>query len=114
MEAELKKAQEEAQLAHENADLAVSQRNALEAQMRKIQEEVAQLARRDTNLAGSNDSKLNSQSREEPGDAQPQEEADSATDRPGPGQMQPPNPGHNAKLPPLTQALNSSVQSTGP
>ena len=114
MEAELKKAQEEAQLARENADLAVSQRNALEAQMRKIQEEVAQLARHDTNLAGSNDSKLNSQSREEPGDAQPQEEADSATDRPGPGQTQPPNPGHNAKLPPLTQALNSSVQSTGP
>jgi hypothetical protein len=114
MEAELKKAQEEAQLAHENADLAVSQRNALEEQMRKIQEAVSPLARHDTNLTGSNDSKLKSASQEEPGDAQPQEEADSATDRPGPGQMQPPNPGHNAKLPPLTQALNSSIQSTSP
>ena len=71
MEAELKKAQEEAKLAHESADLAVSQRNALEAQMRKIEEEVAQLARHDTNLARSNDSKLISQSQEEPGDVQP-------------------------------------------
>jgi hypothetical protein len=113
MEAELTKAQEEARLAHESADLAVSQRNALEAQMRKIEEEVAQLARHDTNLAGSNDSKLISQSQEEPGDVQPQE-ADFAIDRPGPGQTQPPNPGHNAKLPPFTQVLNSSVQSTGP
>jgi TIR domain len=114
MEAELKKAQEEAQLAHESADLAISQRKALEAQMSKIQEEVAPLARHDANLAGSNDSQLNSQWLEEPGDAQPQEEADSANDQPGPGQIQPPNPGPNAKLPPLTQALNSSVHSTGP
>ena len=115
MEAELKKAQEEAQLAHETADRAVSQRGELEAQLKKAQEEMAQLTQHGADLSRSNDSKANTQSQEKREDAQPaREEADFATNRPAVGQMQPPNPGHNAKLPPLTQALNSSVQSAGP
>jgi hypothetical protein len=114
-EAELKKAQEEAALAHETADLAVSQRSALEVQLKMAQEEMAQLTHHGAEVTGSNDSKANIQSQEEREDAQPpREEADFATNRPGAGPMQPPNPGHNAKLPPLTQALNSSVQSAGP
>jgi hypothetical protein len=113
MEAALKKAEEKAQLAQENAELAASQRSEIEAQLKKTQEEKAQGARHDVELAGFYDSEPYTESQRE--DAHPDhEKADLATNQSQLGQMQPPNPGKNAKLAPLTQVLDSSVQSDHP
>ena len=115
MEAELKEAEEKAQLAQQNADLAISQRSALEAQLRKAQEEKAQLAQHVADLAASHNSAANTPSQEEREEAEPaDEDADLATNHLESGQTQPPNPGQNAKTPPLNQALNSSVPTTRP
>ena len=61
LETELKKAQEKEQLAQQNADLATSQRSALETQLKKAQEEKAQLARQDADLATGQRSALETQ-----------------------------------------------------
>ena len=115
MEAELKEAEKKAQLAQQNADLAISQRSALEAQLRKAQEEKAQLAQHVADLAASHNSAANTPSQEEREEAEPaDEDADLATNHLESGQTQPPNPGQNAKTPPLNQALNSSVPTTRP
>ena len=115
MEAELKEAEEKAQLAQQNADLAISQRGALEAELRKAQEEKAQLAQHVADLAASRNSAANPSSQEEREEAGPaDEDADLTPNQLESGQTQPPNPGQNAKTPPLIQALNSSVQSTRP
>ena len=116
METELKKAEERAQLAQRNADLAVSQQSALEAQLTKIQEEKAQqLAQHDVDLARSHVSGPNTQSQRAREDSPPDyEAADLATNQPQSGQIQPPNPGQNVKLAPLTQVLDSSAQPARP
>jgi hypothetical protein len=115
MEAELKEAEEKAQLAQQNADLAASQRSTLEAELRKAQEEKAQLAQHVADLAASRNGAANTSSQEEREAAEPaDEDADLAANQVESGQTQPPNPGQNAKTPPLIQSLNSSVQSTRP
>jgi chromosome segregation ATPase len=112
MEAQLKEAQKKAQLAQQNADLAISQRGALEAELRKAQDEKAQLAQHVADLAASRHTAATTPSQEE---AEPaDEDADLGATPLESGQTQPPNPGQNAKTPPLIQALNSSVQSTRP
>jgi len=113
LKAELEKAEEKAQLAQRNADFAVSQRSELEAQLRKAQEEKAQLAQRAANLAGFHDSAPNTQYQKD--DVQPaNEDVNLAANRPESERTQPPNPGLNAKPEPLTQTLDSSVQSDRP
>ena len=112
MEAQLKEAQKKAQLAQQNADLAISQRGALEAELRKAQKEKAQLAQHVADLAASRHSAATTPSQE---DAEPaDEDADLGAPPLESGQTQPPNPGQNAKTPPLIQALNSSVPTTRP
>ena len=113
LKVELEKAEEKAQLAQRNADFAISQRSELEAQLRKAQEEKAQLAQRAADLAGFHDSAPDTQYRKD--DVQPaNEDADLAANRPESERTQPPNPGLNAKPAPLTQTLDSSVQSDRP
>ena len=113
LKAELEKAEEKAQLAQRNADFAVRQRSELEAQLRKAQEEKAQLAQRAANLAGLHDSAPNTQYQKD--DVQPANaDVNLAASRPEYEQTQPPNPGQNAKPAPLTQTLDSSVQSDRP
>jgi hypothetical protein len=58
LETQLKEAQEKAQLAQQNADLASGQRSALEAQLKKAQEEKAQLAQQNADLASGQRSAL--------------------------------------------------------
>ncbi len=113
LKAELEKAEEKAQLAQRNADFAVSQRSELEAQLRKAQEEKAQLAQRAANPAGFHDSAPNTPYRKD--DVQPaNEDVNLAANRPESERTQPPNPGLNTKPAPLTQTLDSSVQSDRP
>jgi formate-dependent nitrite reductase cytochrome c552 subunit len=69
LETQLKKAQEEAQLAQRNADLATSQRSALENQLKKAQEDTRQA----------------------------QKHADLAANQLKSGQTQPLNPGQNSE-----------------
>jgi len=113
LKAELEKAEEKAQLAQRNADFAISQRSELEAQLRKAQEEKTQLAQRAADLAGFHDSAPNTQYRKD--DVQPaSEDVNLAANRPESERTQPPNPGLNAKPAPLTQTLDSSIQSDRP
>jgi len=113
LKAELEKAEEKAQLAQRNADFTVSQRSELEAQLRKAQEEKAQLAQGAANLAGFHDGAPNTQYQKD--DVQPaNEDVNLAANRPESERTQPPNPGLNAKPEPLTQTLDSSVQSDRP
>jgi hypothetical protein len=115
LEAELKAAQEKAQLAQQNANLAASQRSALEAELRKAQEEKAQLAQHVADLAAFGKSAATPPSQEAPEEAEPADgDADLSANKLESGQTQPPNPGQNAKTPPLIQALNSSIPSTRP
>src|SRR5271166_4209622 len=113
LKAELEKAEEKAQLAQRNADFAVSQRNELEAQLRKAREEKAQLAQRAADLAAFHDSAPNTQYWKD--EVQPvNEDVNLAANRPESERTLPPNPGLNAKPAPLTQTLDSSVQSDRP
>ena len=112
-ETELGEAKERALLAERQANLAVSQRSEMEAQLRKTQEEKAQLAQQNVDLAGFYGIGPNTKSQKEREDTD-HEDADLATNQSQSGLTQPPNPGKNAKLAPLTQALDSSVQSTRP
>jgi len=76
LETQLKKAQ----LAQRNADLAASQRSALEAQLKKAQEEKAQLAQQNTDLATGQRSALETQLKKAQEDAQQaQQNTDLAT-----------------------------------
>ena len=113
LKAELEKAEEKAQLAQRSADFAVSQRSELEAQLRKAQEEKAQLAQRAADLAAFHDSAPNTQYWKD--EVQPvNEDVNLAANRPESERTLPPNPGLNAKPAPLTQTLDSSVQSDRP
>jgi hypothetical protein len=110
LETQLGQVKERAQLAEMHAALAASKRDAMEADLKKAEEE-AQLAHQNADLAVSQ----HTRSQEEREDAQPaHEDAVLATNQPESGQMQPPNPGQNAKPAPLTQALDSSVQAARP
>jgi uncharacterized membrane protein len=113
LKAELEKAEEKAQLAQHIADFAVSQQRLLEAELTKAQEEKARLAQQDDDLAGFHNGAPDTQYQKEQEDVQPaNEDADLATNQPGSERTQPPNPGPNAMpAPPLTQRLDSSVQS---
>jgi hypothetical protein len=114
LRAELAKAEEKAQLAQHNADFAISQRTELEAQLRKAQEEKAQ-AQRDANLAGFHNSAPNTQYQKVPEDVQPAiKDVDLPANRSESERTQPPNPGQNATLAPLTQTLDSSAHSDRP
>ncbi len=61
MEAQLKDALEKLQLAQQNADLADTQRAALQAELKKAQEEKAQFAQQNTNLANGQSSQQEAQ-----------------------------------------------------
>jgi hypothetical protein len=79
LDTQLKKAEEKAQLAQQNTDLATSQRNALETELKKAQEEKAQLAQQNANLT-SQSSALETQLKEAEEKAQiAQQNADLAT-----------------------------------
>ena len=111
LETQLGEVKERARLAEMAANLAGSQRDAMEADLKKAKEE-AQLAHQNADLAVSQ----RSRSQEEREDAQPAHDEDAvlATNQAESRQMQPPNPGQNAKPAPLTQALDSSVQPARP
>jgi hypothetical protein len=102
-----------AQLAETNAKLASSQRDAMEAELKKKAKEEAQgknaqLNQHGSDLVESPDSAPETRFQEVRQDAQPaHEDAEFA-------QMQPPNPGQNAKPAPLIQPLDSPVQPTSP
>ncbi|MBV8375666.1 MAG: hypothetical protein JO279_01545 [Verrucomicrobia bacterium] len=114
-EAELGEAKERAQLAEMHANFVAGRQSGMEAQVKKTQEEKKKIAPHDVGLAGFHDSEPYTQSQKEREGAQPDhEEADLATNQPQSGQIQPPNPGQDVKLPPLTQVLDSSVQSDRP
>jgi hypothetical protein len=81
--AQLKKAEEKARLAQANIDLAASQRNTLETELRKAQDEKAQLAQQNANLI-SQSSALETQLKEAEEKAQiAQQNADLATSQRG-------------------------------
>src|SRR5260221_631849 len=61
LETQLKTAEEKLLLARQDADLANSQRSALEAELKKAQEEKAQLAQQNTNLADDQHNELETQ-----------------------------------------------------
>ncbi len=61
LEAQLKDAQEKLQLAQQNADVANTQRDALETELKKAQEEKAQLAQQNSNLANAQSSEQDAQ-----------------------------------------------------
>ena len=61
LETQLKTAEEKLLLARQDADLANSQRSALEAELKKAQEKKAQLAQQNTNLAADQRSELETQ-----------------------------------------------------
>ncbi|MBV9732157.1 MAG: hypothetical protein JO275_05210, partial [Verrucomicrobia bacterium] len=65
LETQLKKAEEKLQATQQNADLAASQRSALEAQLKKAQAENLQLAQQNTDLANSQRSELETQLKKE-------------------------------------------------
>ena len=105
-EAELKKAQEKAQLAQQNADLAASQLTALGTQLKKAQEK-AQLEQKIADLvAGQFHAEENRQQNGEP----PQKSADPSANQPVSGQTQPPNAGPKPEPVPSTQPVDSAVQ----
>jgi hypothetical protein len=64
LETQLRKAEEKGQLAQRNADLATSQRSALETELKKAQEEKAQLAQQNTDVATSQRSALETELKE--------------------------------------------------
>src|SRR4029077_7677261 len=81
LETQLKKAEEKAQLAQQNTDLATGQRSALETQLKKA-EEKAQLAQQNTDLASSQRSALETQLKKAEEKAQlAQQNADLATNQ---------------------------------
>src|SRR5260370_340961 len=61
LKTQLKKAEEKLLLAQQNADLANSQRSALEAELKKAQDEKAQLSQQNTNLDADQRSELEAQ-----------------------------------------------------
>jgi hypothetical protein len=115
LEAELRNAQEDTQQAQRIADLATGQRSALEAQLRKAQEENAQLVQHDADIAAFYKSDANYQCRKDQGNVQAvQEDANLATNKPEPGQIQPPISGQNENPPASTQPLDPPGQPTRP
>src|SRR6266403_310947 len=80
LETQLKQAEKKAQLAQQNADLATNQRSALEAQLKKAQEEKAQLAQQNTDLGSGQRSALETQLKKAQEEAQlAQQNTDLAT-----------------------------------
>ena len=113
LQSEIGEVRERAQLAETNANLAASQRDAMEAELKKKEKEEApeknaQLNQHSSDLAELPSNTPDTQFQEVRRDAQPaHEDAEFA-------QMQPPNPGQNAKPAPLIQPLDSPVQPTSP
>jgi TIR domain len=110
LESEIGEVRERAQLAETNANLAASQRDALEARLKKeeaeAQESKGQLNQHGVDLAKLPDSAPDTQFEAVRQDIQPARQDTEIA------QMQPPNPGQNAKSASITQSLDSFVQPT--
>jgi len=113
LQSEMGEVRARADLAETNAALAARQRDEMGAELKRreeedAQEKKAQLDQHDADLAELPDSLPDTQFQEVRQDARPaHQNAEFA-------QTLPPNPAQNAKLAPLTQTLDSSVQPTGP
>ena len=113
LQSEVSEVRERAQRAETNASLAASQRDAMEGELKKKEKEQAQAgkAQQNQNGAGLAEMPYNAP------DTQFQEVrqvAPPAHENAELAQTQPPNPGQNAEPAPLTQALDSFFQPTGP
>jgi TIR domain len=110
LESEMGEVRERAQLAETNANLAASQRDALEARLKKeeseAQESKGQLNQHGADLAKLPESAPDTQFEAVRQDIQPARQDTEIA------QMQPPNPGQNAKSASITQSLDSFVQPT--